>query len=463
MIRGSNDMTASSHSRILLVDDDPQVLRSLKGIFEDDYEVLCVDSGEAAIQCARTNPDLAVVVMDIKMPGMDGITAARMIAKMNHELAIIFHTGYPGEYHEAQIVGEERPYDYVEKGISGHRLMRSVQHAVENFRLRSDAERLREFAQNSFGIVGKSTKMIEMFRLIQKVGPSNNKVMILGETGTGKELVARALHGISPRSKHKLAIFNCNHKSADLVESELFGHTRGAFTGAIADRIGLFEYADGGTVFLDEIGDLDITTQAKLLRVLETGEFQQVGSPKAQKCDVRLICATHRDLEAMVKESKFREDLYYRLRGIEIRLPALRERREDIPILVEAFLDRFTIERDLPPYIIDQDALELLINYDWPGNVRQLLDTIESLVLLADSHLISKQDIERQLRLKPRAEISHENSRTPLAQRLRDYRRTCIIEALSQANNNLSEAARILGVDRSNLRKDIKDLEIPLG
>ncbi len=456
-------MTVSSQAKILLVDDDPQVLKSLKGIFEEDYEVLCADSGEVAIQCAKTNPDLIAVVMDIKMPGMDGITAARKISNLNHEVAIISHTGYPGEYHEAQIVGEERPYDYVEKGISGHRLMRSVQHAVENFRLRSNAEQLRELAQNSFGIVGRSSKMIEMFRLMQKVGPSNNKVMILGETGTGKELVARALHAISPRSKHKLAIFNCNHKSADLVESELFGHTRGAFTGAIADRVGLFEYADGGTVFLDEIGDLDITTQAKLLRVLETGEFQQVGSPKTLKCDVRLICATHRDLEAMVKESKFREDLYYRLRGIEIRLPALRERREDISLLVEAFLDRFTIQRDLPPFIIDHEALELLLNHDWPGNVRQLLDTIESLVLLSDSHLINRQDVERQLRLKPQVETSLENNRTPLAQRLRDYRRTCILEALAQANNNLSEAARILGVDRSNLRKDIKDLDIPLG
>ncbi len=456
-------MTATNRDIILLVDDDPQVLKSLIGLFEDDYEVLSANSGDVAIQMANEHPHIAAVVMDIKMPGTDGITTARTISRIRPDLAIIFHTGYPGEYHESQIMSEEKPYDYVEKGLSSHRLIRSVQHAVENFRLRSDAERLRELAQDSFGIVGKSTKMIEVFRLIQKVGPFNNKVMILGETGTGKELVARALHCISPRSKQKLVIFNCNHKSADLVESEIFGHTRGAFTGAIADRIGLFEYANGGTVFLDEIGDLDITTQAKLLRVLETGEFQQVGSPKAQKCDVRLICATHRDLEAMVKESKFREDLYYRLRGIEIRLPALRDRREDIPILVEAFVDRFTIERDLPPYLIDHDALELLINFDWPGNVRQLLDTIESLVLLADSHLINKQDVERQLRLKPRAETSYGNNRTPLAQRLRDYRRTCIIEALSQANNNLSEAARILGVDRSNLRKDIKDLDIPLG
>lgn len=463
MVRGSSNMTGNSHAKILLVDDDPQVLKSLKGIFEDDYEVLCADSGEMAIQGARTNPDLAVVVMDIKMPGMDGITAARMISNLNHELAIIFHTGYPGEYHEAQIVGEEKPYDYVEKGISGHRLMRSVQHAVERSRLRSDAVQLREFAWNSFGMVGNSKAIVEVLRLIQKVGPSDSKVLILGESGTGKELVAQALYSISPRSKRRLAIFNCNHKSTDLVESELFGHTKGAFTGAIADRVGLFEYADGGTIFLDEIGDLDITTQAKLLRVLETGEFQKVGSPKMQKCDIRLLCATNHNLESMVREAKFRKDLYYRIRGIEICLPALRERREDIPLLIDTFLDRFTIQRDLPPSIIEQGALELLINFDWPGNVRQLLDTIESLVLLADSNLINRHDVERYLGLKPDVNGAREGNRTALAQRLRAFRRTCIIEALAEANNNLSEAARLLGVDRSNLRKDIRDLDISLG
>jgi two-component system nitrogen regulation response regulator NtrX len=454
-------MTTTERDTILLVDDNPEVLQALHSLFEDDYHSLTASSGDEAIRIVQGSPAIAAVVMDIKMPGTDGIAAARAIAKLKPELAIIFHTGYAGEYDEHEIQSQEKPFDYVEKGVSGLRLMRSVQHAVERRRLKCDVRRLQEYAENSLGIIGRSPKMLEVFKLIQKVGPSNSKVMILGETGTGKELVAKALHAVSPRSGKRLAIFNCNHKSADLVESELFGHLKGAFTGAISDRMGLFEYADGGTVFLDEIGDLDITTQAKLLRVLETGEFQRVGSPQVQTCDIRLLCATHRDLEGLVKESRFRMDIFYRLKGIQIELPPLRERPEDIPVLVERFKDQFSVERDMPPKLLDSGVMEVLTSYAWPGNVRQLLDTIESLVILADSDLISRVDVERYLRLTPTLE-STDPLLVPLAERLRDFRRKCILEVLDRTDFNISETARILGMDRSNLYKDIKNLDIPL-
>ncbi|HOZ07234.1 MAG TPA: sigma-54 dependent transcriptional regulator [candidate division Zixibacteria bacterium] len=449
---------------ILLVDDDPLVLEALRDLFSDDYTPLSARSGEEAVRIVEGHRDICVVVMDIRMPGMDGIAAARAIARMEPELAVIFHTGYPGDYDEHEIDEREAPYDYVEKGVSGLRLLRSVRHAAERSRLKGDVERLRGHAADCLGILGRSAGMLEVFRLIHRAGPSNSKVMILGETGTGKELVAKALHALSPRAGKPLAVFNCNHKSTDLVESELFGHLKGAFTGAIADRIGLFRYADGGTVFLDEIGDLDITTQAKLLRVLESGEFHPIGSPRIQACDVRVLCATHRDLSGMVRESKFREDLYYRLRGVEIRIPPLRERREDIPLLAARFLDRLTVERDGFPRVIDRAAMEMLIAYDWPGNVRQLLSTIESLLVLTDSELITRADIARQLGAGENAAgPPAESGRPTLAQRVREYRRNCIIEALAAAGGNISEAARILGVDRSNLRRDIQDLDIRLG
>ncbi|MFZ1684489.1 MAG: sigma 54-interacting transcriptional regulator, partial [Candidatus Zixiibacteriota bacterium] len=222
-----------------------------------------------------------------------------------------------------------------------------------------------------------------------------------------------------------------------------------------------FEYANGGTMFLDEIGDLDITTQGKLLRVLESGEYQPIGSPETRYTDIRLLCATHRNLEDLVKQKLFREDLYYRLRGVEIRLPALRDRREDIPLLVEFYKDAETIAKDRPPKYIDPVALELLVNYDWPGNVRELEDAIKSIVLLTDSHLILASDVAYQLKLNMNSIPDPREDRF-LARRVREFRRNCIVEALFETRNNISKAATILGVDRANLAKEIKQLGIPL-
>ena len=277
--------------------------------------------------------------------------------------------------------------------------------------------------------------------------------MILGETGTGKELVARAIHNNSKRRNNRLGILNCNHKAPDIVESELFGHTRGAFTGAVADSIGLFEYADKGTVFLDEIGDLDITTQAKLLRVLESGEYIKVGSQKIETTDVRILCATHKNLKQMVADDKFREDLYYRLKGITINLPALREKKEDIPILVDKFKDRLTIEKGLLPKIFDTSAMNTFLEDDWPGNVRQLYDTIESIVVLSDSDLIVKEDVEKFLEIDTKNIYS---SNKQLSSRLNELEKTLIIEALVETNYNKSAAADLLDVERTNFYKKIK-------
>ncbi|HWR83847.1 MAG TPA: sigma-54 dependent transcriptional regulator [Candidatus Deferrimicrobium sp.] len=457
-------MTTPNNPIILLVDDDPQVLASLTALFSGDYETLTATIGKEAVQQVRQRPDICAVVMDIKMAGMDGLSATREISQFASDLPIILHTGYPGEYDEYEIDQTSKPFDYIEKGDSSLKLIRSVRNAVESYRLKKDVAGLSNFAEQAFGLIGRSKAMLDVYHRIREVAPTDIKVMILGETGTGKELVARAIHQASQRRDKRLAIFNCNHKSSDLVESELFGHRKGAFTTAIVEGIGLFEYGDGGTVFLDEIGDLDITTQAKVLRALETGEYQRIGEPNVRRTDVRLLCATHRDLEMLVSEGKFRQDLFYRLKGVQIVLPALRDHKEDIPLLVERFINRFTIERDMPPRLIDSTALRVLIDYDWPGNVRQLLDTIESLVCISHSHVITSTDIERHLGLAASdLPCSFAGNPLPLSRRLREFRRNCIIEALAEARNNISEAARILGVDRSNLRRDIQEFDIPLG
>jgi len=454
-------MDSDNKHKILLVDDDSLALEALEALFDDDYIVIAASSGAEVIEKVESIENIAAVIMDIKMPGMDGITAARKIRSISPILPVIFHTGYPGDYDEDEIDENEKPFGYVQKAGPTSRLIRAVRNAVEAYKAHVDIKELTRQAQSAYGIIGQSEPMIKVFQLIRKTASTDTKVMILGETGTGKELIVRAIYNLSPRHENRLVIFNCNHKSIDLVESELFGHKKGSFTGAVNDRVGLFEYADKGTIFLDEIGDLDITTQAKLLRVLETGEFSIIGSSETVTTDVRLICATHKNLSQMVAEGKFREDLYYRLKGIQIVLPSLKERKEDIPLLINKFADRFTVESDRSPVYFDKSAINVMLDYDWPGNVRQLLDTVESLITLSDSDIIIGADVEQYLGLDSshQAELSGKEN---LSQRVRQFRKNCIIEALHETGNVINSAARLLGVDPANLRKWIKNYNIQI-
>ena len=292
-----------------------------------------------------------------------------------------------------------------------------------------------------------------------------SNILLIGPTGSGKELVARAIHRRSRRADKKLAIFNCNHTTPDLVESELFGHLKGSFTGAVTDRIGLFEYADGGTVFLDEIGDLDGTAQGKLLRVLESGEIQRIGSPEIIAVDTRLICATHRDISQMVKDGQFREDLFYRLGGITITLPRLKDHSEDIPDLIDYFLCDYAIKNGHGFKVFDKSVIDFFTGYDWPGNVRQLLETVESLVALTPSSFISMKEATAYLNLQNGESGWHQraNSSRTFQERIRDFKRLLITQALARNENNISAAARELSLDPSNLGKMIKEAGMPAG
>ncbi|MBU0983530.1 MAG: sigma-54 dependent transcriptional regulator [candidate division Zixibacteria bacterium] len=448
-------MSTEAPYHILLVDDDPRVLEGLTVLLETDYTLLSATSGPQALEIIRSNDTIAAVVLDIKMPGMDGIQTGRAIREERPELSVIIHTGFPGEYDEDRIVTSERPFAYVEKGGPTSRLLCALRNAVDRYEARRNVEQLTAIAESAFELIGRSGVMREVYTSILKVAPTDLKVMILGESGTGKELVARAIHKFSARRDKPLAIFNCNHKSPDLVESELFGHSRGAFTGAVADRIGLFEYASGGTVFLDEIGDLDFTTQAKLLRVLERGEFQVVGGgTEGRHTDVRVICATHRDLEAMVADGKFREDLFFRLSGFVITLPPLRERKDDIPMLTQKFAEQFTNRLQIPAVYFDSTAMDVLLNYDWPGNVRWLRSTIESMITMSDSQFIVGDDVAKQLKLNPGDHTNGDG--LGLRARVEEFERNCIIKVLHETDGNVDAAARLLSHDPSNLRKKIR-------
>ncbi len=442
--------------KILIVDDDALVLEALNETFIDDYEVVSVSNGFEALEKVKIEKDFDTVILDIKMAKMDGLKTASLLKEFNPQIPIIFHTGYPGDYSEEEIEKGYQPFDYVGKNERPARLTRAVKNAVEFYRLKKSSLHLIGLARDEYGMVGKSNEIIEVYQTIEKIGPTDNKVMILGPTGTGKELVARALHKRSLRFEMPLVIFNCNHKATDLVESELFGHIKGSFTGAIADRLGLFEFADGGTIFLDEIGDLDITTQAKILRVIETGEMTRIGSPQLVKVDVRLICATHHDLKQMVTEQKFREDLFYRLKGVTINLPPLKERREDLPDLIDYFAERYCRKKGEGLKIFEPDARDCLIEYDWPGNVRQLLDTVQSLIDLSPSYYITKNEVLSYLSLSDK--IKSEPG--TFKHQVKDFKRILILKILDRNNNNISASARELSLDPSNLRKLIKELGI---
>ncbi|UCD95519.1 MAG: sigma-54-dependent Fis family transcriptional regulator [Candidatus Zixiibacteriota bacterium] len=445
--------------RVLIVDDDNLVLEALNELLVDEYDVVPASSGDEAVDLAGREKNFDAVILDIKMAKTDGLQTAGALKEVSADLPVIFYTGYPGEYSEGQIDKKYHPFDYVVKSERPARLLRAVRNAVTFHQLKKQSGRLIENAHKLYGMVGKSQKMLDVYRTIEKIAATESKVMIVGPTGSGKELVALAIHKRSHRGTKRLAVLNCNHRQPDLVASELFGHVRGAFTGAFEDRIGMFEYADGGTLFLDEVSDLDITTQAKLLRVIETGQMQKLGSPHVRKVDVRIICATNRDLEKMVETEEFRADLYYRLKGVTITLPSLKDRREDISDLIDYFLERYASQKGEGIKLFGPAAQELMIEYDWPGNVRQLQHAVQSLIDLSVSFYITREDVENYLSYSGMETDSDQS----LNAQLRDMKKLIITKTLVKTNNNVSAAARMLGMDRSNLSKTIKELGIKSG
>ena len=440
---------------ILIVDDEEGIRESLSGILEDEgYDILTADSGEEAVRILReTSPDL--IFLDIWLTGMDGIKTLQEIKAMKPDVPVIMISGH-GSIELAVKATQTGAYDFLEKPLSLERVLLVSKRAIEKRTLERENIALKENLTRKWKLVGESQKIRELREQMEMAARSNSRVLIFGESGTGKEVAARLMHEKSPRDGKPFVEVNCAAIPQELIESELFGHEKGSFTGAFEKKNGKFELADGGTLFLDEIGDMSLQTQAKVLRVIETQEFQRVGGNKNINVDVRIIAATNKDLREEVKKGSFREDLFFRLNVIPLFVPPLRERKDDIPILVEYFLDSLAEEYGKPPRKILPAALKYLQSYDWPGNVRELKNVIERLVIMTPSNIIDAKNLF--------IHVEHEGSDYFQYKTLKDARdafeKDYIAKKLEENNWNISRTAEILDVERSNLHRKIKAYEI---
>ncbi len=381
---------------ILVVDDEPNYLIILSELLRDEgYEIFTAPNGKEGLAIVQ-EVDLDLVITDMQMPEMDGLQLLDKIKKGNVHLPVIMITAF-AEVEKAVAAMQAGAYNYLSKPFSNDELLINVNKAVHHYSLIQENSRLRHdiLTRTGFsGMVGKNKSMRQVYELIEKVAPTPSSVLISGESGTGKELVAKAIHLNSPRAEKPFITVNCAALATNLLESELFGHEKGAFTGAIAMRKGRFELADGGTLFLDEIGEIPLVLQAKLLRAIQEKSFERVGGSKTLNVDVRIVSATNKELKDEVKKGTFREDLYYRLNVIHVGLPALRERQDDIPLLVEYFVKKVADRLDKSDLEINKEAMRLLVSLPWEGNVRELENTIERAAILCDKNKITENDVQ---------------------------------------------------------------------
>src|SRR5690242_21159967 len=440
-------MANASKGRILIVDDELVVRDSLARWFTaEGYETKALASAREALELADREWDLAL--LDIKMPGMDGIELQRRLKESDPDLILIIMTGYATVETAIQAL-KHGAYDYLTKPVDPDELSHLVAKALEHRRTKREVVRLRENLKEIFPqtkLIGKSPAIARVTEMIETVAPTDSTVLITGESGTGKEVVARAIHAASPRRLMPMVTIHCGALTETLLESELFGHERGAFTGAQFRKKGKFEVADGGTVFLDEISDISLKTQTDLLRVLQEKEIVRVGSTQPIHVDFRAIAATNKELEALVQAGSFRPDLYYRLHVFCIDLPPLRDRREDIPLLVNHFLNKFCLATSRPVPAIAAEAIDLLMRHDWPGNVRELENAVERALVVGRGSEIRAADFSFQFQGdEPRA-----------GKTLEDMERVHIERILRETQHNLSKAARILDIDRTTLYNKLR-------
>jgi DNA-binding NtrC family response regulator len=440
----------SPRVRVLVVDDDEITCNLLEEVLaKEGYAVDRALNGREAINKGERVP-YDVVLTDIRMIGADGMEVLRAYRQKSPETIIIMMTAF-GSIETAIRAIKEGAYDYVSKPFKLEEIKLTIHRALEQSRLFRENLQYRQDLITKYKIenmVGRSPQMLQVYKTIARVAESRSTVLISGESGTGKELVARAIHFNSLRASKPFVAVDCGSLAETLLESELFGHVRGAFTGAVISKKGLFEEADGGTCFLDEVGDISLSMQAKLLRVLQEHEIKRVGGTETIKIDVRIVAATNKNLEELVAEKKFREDLFYRLNVVFIHLPSLRERAEDIPLLADHFLRKYAVENAKPVSQISQEALEHLARYGWPGNVRELENVIERAVTLSHHSIILPEDLPRRLTVEPAEDSSRSlPSHIPLSELEKLY----LQKVLEETGGNKKKAAAILGIDRRTL------------
>ncbi len=453
---------------ILVVDDEPHVLELLSVALEDEkYRILQAKNGkEALIQFKKEKPYL--VLLDIRMPDMEGLEVLRQIKESNQASSVIMMSAY-GAMETVLEAIKRGAYDYLTKPVDLEKVKVLARRALEAQKLAQEVTSLRSKVKEKYqleNIVGKHPKMFEVYKMIGRVMDNKATVLIFGGTGTGKEVVARAIHFNGPLKDEPFIAVDCASLPSDLLESELFGHEKGAFTGAVAQKMGKFELANEGTLFLDEIGNLTLATQVKLLRFMQEKRIERVGGTKSIELDVRIITATNLDLEKAVKEGSFREDLYYRLNVITIPLPPLRERRDDIPLLVEHFLQKYRSESKGKTKHVLPETMDLLMRYDWPGNVRELENVMERATVIGKSEAILIEDLPLRVQKQkvvsgPGLEISAE--KVPFERRVEDFEKRLIVDALGKTNWIQTKAAELLGTSRSIMKYKMKKYGIKRG
>jgi len=454
---------------ILVVDDEKNYLLVLSAVLEDEgYEVLTARSGHEALEIQKSS-DLDLILTDMKMPAMDGIDLLENIKALDPDLPVIMMTAH-GTIDKAVEAMQKGAYSYILKPFDNERLTIYVKKAVSIFQVVKENRRLRETVefQYRFGnFIGKSKPIRDIFEKIRKVAPANATVLIEGESGTGKELVAKSIHFNSSRRDKPFIAVNCSALAESLLESELFGHEKGAFTGAVARKKGRFELVDGGTLFLDEIGELSQSLQVKLLRVLQEKTFELVGGTRPVTVDMRVIAATNKILKEEMISGRFREDLFYRLNVVRIVLPPLKQRKEDIRLLVNHFIEKYASERkvDLPVKGVDQEVDRLFFDYSWPGNVRELENLIERVMILCPSDTVRVSDLPMDFRDSVHNALDLEGipSDAPLSETLAKIEKAMIERALKMAGNVQAHAAAMLGIGKSGLNQKIKKYNLDVG
>jgi two-component system nitrogen regulation response regulator NtrX len=441
---------------ILIVDDEPGVRSALSGVLEDEgYEVDAVASGEEALE-RLTRQTYDVVVLDVWLPGMDGLATLARMRERQVETQVVIISGH-GNIESAVRAIKMGAFDFVEKPLSLEKTVLVVRNALRQRHLEVENQALRAKVETQDTMVGESYAMQQLREQVRMAAPTNGRVLIFGENGTGKELVARNIHALSRRRAGPFVEVNCAAIPEELIESELFGHVRGAFTGAVADRRGKFELAHGGTIFLDEIADMSLKTQAKVLRVLQEQVLTAVGGSRDTRVDARVVAATNKDLTQEIRAGRFREDLYFRLNVVPIFVPPLRDRQDDIPLLAEHFMAILAREYGRRPKSFDRDAVTALQQYAWPGNVRELRNVVERLMIMVPGDRITSRDLSFLDATTPvPADAARPSAVAPLHDARDQFERDYILRALAQQQGNISRTAEVLGVERSNLYRKMK-------
>lgn len=445
-------------ARILVVDDEPNIIKTISAILQDEGHIVYpAGGGRDALDFLKRN-DVDVVFLDVWLPDIDGVALLEQINQIAPEISVIMISGH-GSIDIAVKSTKLGAFDFLEKPPSMERIITSLNNALERIRLRRENIQLRREAQQEDEMLGNSPEIAEIRRVIDAAVATTARVFITGDNGTGKELVARSIFRKSKRSDRPFIKVNCAAIPGELIESELFGHEKGSFTGAVARRLGRFELAHGGTIFLDEVCDMSPSAQAKVLRVLQEQQFERVGGAETINVDVRVISATNIDVKAAIDEGKFREDLFYRLNVIPIHVPPLAERRGDIPIITAYFLEKFLKEHGLATKEISDGGMEYLVNQPWPGNIRQLKNIVERLCVMVQKEVIDTPDIKKHLE-SYEVKAPYGRDVSSLKKAREDFEKEYIVRALVANDKNISLTAKDLGIERTNLHRKIKQYDI---